>query len=239
MNERVLIVSPSFYPDESYTEKLYKSCQIFNLPLAFYGQNQSYNGWIDTKVTKLLEFIEPKLDNYDILIFADGGDTWFLTGLGEIIEKYRKLNSTHIISGERECYPFREHASKYLSRIPEGYTNNWYYINCGLQIGNIKTIYNTWKIAATYEPLVNNNNDAALLSTAFIDNKVDFTIDYNCELFCGMGGRGLWETLEIKNNRIYNKLTSTYPCAVHFNSMPKEPDMSQLWSASMSLEYRI
>lgn len=240
MKERVLVTTPTLYSNNSPWSKLYKSCEVFQISLLPYGNGKDYAGWVQTKVVLLLEFLKDKLDQYDLLLFTDAGDTWYLSNLDEIVEKYYKLNSDHILSGERVMWPIGEHAPKYISRFPKDYKADWGFLNTGGQIGKIKTIYDNWKLAYdkySYLMPIIGNDDGALLSTAFVNDDIEIGIDYYCDIFMGMGGRGIQETMDIQNNRLHNKITNSYPCSIHFNSMPKDPAMTEVYNMWLNLEH--
>lgn len=198
-------------------------CNYFNLPYYIIGNGEKWQGGDlskyaggGQKVISLFNFLE-KIDNKLIIMC----DTFDLVPLGkkeEIIDKYNKIsNGEVLISSEYYCWPDKDYESLYP------YVKTKYkFLNSGCIMGYRNDLY---KLIKNMD--VKNDDDDQLFYTKKYINGEKIKLDYNCELFQTM--YGVIEDLEIKNNRVYNKYTNTYPVFIHGNGSSKK-DLNNLIS---------
>lgn len=210
---RTLVVTANFYTNQDQIFRLRDTANYFGIPLVTYGAGQQFVSWVDTKLTKLSEFLIPIKHEYDLVLYTDGGDSWFMTNLDEIIDKFNSLNADLLVAGEKDCYP--------LSHLYEVFPKTPYkarYINCGGYLGYIDYFVEQLEIIRhSYHGT--DTNDQALWIRGLADGKVKYTVDSKCEIFQCLGGMS-WETdLIFRNNRVYNRDTDSYPCILHNNGV--------------------
>ena len=191
--------------------RLFDTAAMFNIPITKFGTSKKYINWTDIKINQFIEFLKPL--NYDIVLYTDGGDSWFLSNLDEIISKFVDMNSPVVIAAEKDCYPL----SDLYSLFPET-KSKYRYINAGGFIGYFDKVLSQLE---TIQHHYTHTNDQAMWTKAYVDNKLDLRIDSNCEIFQCTGGDS-WETeLNWENGRVHNLNTNSFPCILHCNGSKK------------------
>lgn len=99
MND-LLVLSPCFYPNLNRVRFLVESARIHNIPLHLYGVGEQFKGWIDSHITRLMEELRRSTQTH--FLFVDAIDTFFLSGLGEICEKYESYSSPLLLAAYEE-----------------------------------------------------------------------------------------------------------------------------------------
>lgn len=96
MNTRV--IAPAFYPNVNYVRYLLKSCTRHRILPLLYGLNEPFLGWIDTHITRCLQTILERMSNETThVLFTDGSDTIFLTGLDVIESIYTNMGRPPVL----------------------------------------------------------------------------------------------------------------------------------------------
>ena len=133
----LVVLTPAYYSDIRAIGYLLDSCRLLDVPLEPYGLGQPYLGWIAVKVHGLLPMLRGQQDaGRTHFIYTDGGDSFFLAGMDEIVGKYQQLGSPGILlSAEKDCYPI----SEISLRFPDPGTP-FRYINAGGFMGRIDVI---------------------------------------------------------------------------------------------------
>ena len=177
------------------------------------------------------------LDEEEIVMFSDGYDTLLMAGEDEILEKYYRTDCDLLVSAEANCFPERSLSEKY----PVCDTI-YRYLNCGGFIGKagaIKAFLYT-EISAPGEGFPWSNQ--YIWTQKYLQDTGKLKLDSQCDLFCTfftaiagyptpedamnhpeaytrLYSEWFYHHFVIREGRIFNKLTGTWPCNVHFNGV--------------------
>lgn len=213
---KLLVFTAGFY-DRDYDEKLRRlkaSCEKFEIELQVYGRKEFFN-FFDSKITAMGRFVNRFKKDYTHVLYTDAADTFFLTSLPEILQKYEAMGSPQLLlSAEKGCYPF-PHLVNYF---PDN-TGPYRFFNAGGFIGEIQYLLDTLSGIKSFHYI--NNNDNAHWMLGFAERKITFSIDHNCQIFQTMSdvayGRDVLLQKNGKKSRVFNAETKTFPSIIHFN----------------------
>lgn len=210
--------------------RLKDSCDRFGIDLKPYGLGNGFGGWIHIKVTLFLEAAKRfRKEGYTHAFYTDGRDSIMLCGAAEIIRKYSDMDKPeYLISCEDECYPFRERSGEF----PDP-GHNWRYIGAGQFICSLDYAIDMWDtLMKKYRDIPEENHDQGWLQLGYLDGVLDrnqFVLDTGCNIFQCVREK-IGRPLEDSNlwlestNRIYNKVTKSWPCALHFPGGYSDPE---------------
>ena len=209
-SERYLPVLEKIIEDKGF--KLHK--------LAF---GKKYEGHF-MKDKEMITFLE-KLPEKDIVIFLDGFDTLMLSGITEVLEKFKKTGKKMILSTENITNSFLPHSYLY-QKVNKRFINTGQYMGyCGYVLNLLKEMYSsdydkksnqtTWSLFLNKkETIINlldfgtdNESNIFLNHSDYSDNKTEFDerkkriIVNDCNKPCFVQGNGM-----INLNDIINKL---------------------------------
>jgi hypothetical protein len=170
-----------------------------------------------------------------MILFTDGTDAILLATEDEILEKYAKFDSDLVFSTDLGCWPDKEMA-KFFN---EDKNSPFIYLNSAGFIGKVGLI----------KELLNSNDfddenysysNQYIWSKCYLKNKDRIKLDTCCEIFCALNinignefinsdinktyklkSQWLENNFLIEKNRLFNKITMTYPCQAHFNGYSK------------------
>jgi hypothetical protein len=207
---------------------LQASCDKWGINLKPYGLGTTYTDWPDIKINRLLlKMLEERGNGATHILYTDGRDSFFLTGQDEIESKYRRMGSPPMLmAAETQCYP-REWLA---DRFPDpGHHYRW--PGSGQFMGEVDKLVRDWEwLRSTYAIASEDQNEQGWMVQAMADKKLDWELDHGCEIFqsAGNGDVSLNGELEIREvgigrRRLYNVLTGSWPCAVHFNGGFSDP----------------
>jgi hypothetical protein len=215
----LLLLSPCFYPSSSPAELMVDSARAHGLNVRLYGVGQDFipHG-ADAQVFRLWELMKPK-QLADYALITDCRDVLFLANEEEILRKLDQFPSPVVMSTERNCWPPDPEIQNYFyGRDAHGYD----YINAGMYIGK-------WDYVVTcLEHLLNKyrgqvpgaDNSQGWWMWAKMRGELRFDLDYACEIFHSMTGGADRHLDDMGNGRVYNRLTNSMPCSLHFNGNP-------------------
>lgn len=160
-------------------------------------------------------------------LLTDGWDTFFVSGMDEIEEKYRKHNCKMLVSGEGVVFP--------SPHLGDGYDDSgsiWNYVNagglittCGYFVHLIdRSCFMTMDGVYSFGKLqkINQQDWLAMMHLMF---RKDIKIDTNCEIFQPLRRTfddpppmiGNNPDFEIKDKRLVNVVTGSTPIIIHGN----------------------
>jgi len=205
------------------------SCDRLGINLQPYGIGSNYIDWRDIKITKFVAAAKRFKDaGFTHVFYTDGRDSFMLGGEFEIREKYRMLGQPpYLVSCEDQCYPFPEY-----SHLFPDVGHPWRFIGAGQFICEIDYALDMWqKLERLYSGMPYENHDQGWLERGYVENILDpkeFVLDTGCEIFqCVREGLGkpLSESrLEVEDQRVYNTVTNSCPCAIHFPGGYSDPE---------------
>ncbi len=248
------VITACMFATEKPIWRLRKSCEKFGIDLHPYGVGLTYTDWPHIKITKMLEaFHVEKANGATHVLYTDGRDSFFLTGLAEILSKYEALGSPDILmAAETACYP----RDWLFDKFPDpGHHFRW--PGSGQFMGEVSTLIRDWNwltdvfMGNPYQ----DQNEQGWMVQALADGDLSWPLDTGCEIFQSAGnadcnwGKELFpllhrETLAYPDGmedretwRIRNEVTRSWPCAVHFNGGYSSPEtgkdavMAPVWDA--------
>lgn len=166
----------------------------------------------------------------DYVLMADAPDVLFLAGEDEIMEKFRSFNKGMVMSAEGYCMiPYPE-IIEAIGAIGGPGRHPW--PNCGCWIAERKYAIEILQKADDlyrFNPPHPENapcGPGAWFTYGLVDKTLDFGLDRESVLFQSMGSPQTNTFPIVKDGRIYNTLTGTWPIAIHYNGgngMGREP----------------
>lgn len=191
---------------------LRKSCSLNNIKLNILGFNKKWTDFY-MKAQELHSYLKTK-DDDTIILFIDGYDSYFLTGINNIIHKFISMNCGILFSAEKNCSPDKSLINKY----PE-VTTPFRFLNAGGFIG----------YAGALKPMVDelihlrstekNNNmysDQYLWTRCYLDNKDKIKLDINCDIFQTLHSTSI-DDFTLVGGGYKNNITGSFPCILHAN----------------------
>jgi Erv1 / Alr family len=211
-----------------------ESARYHGIDVKIIGEGEKFENLYRSKIVRLYEAVG-NLNGFDHILFIDGADTLFAAGLGEIFTKFAACGSDFVIAGEHYCYPF---ARRFEQRVPQP-DKRFRFLNSGFYMAT----WDAWK--KTMESMLNllpdpyseggttiENEDQARFYVAWLEGKINLTIDTDCRLcqcLNGTDGRWSWMSQDILwAKRPINKITNQAPCIFHCNGGEKWR-MREIW----------
>ncbi len=204
----------TFATDELKMNKLVNSGLKHSMHFTNIGEglvwkgNGKNNTGCGQKINVMREYLNTLPEN-DIVLFVDGYDVFVSNTINAIVQQYHNYNAKVIFASEQYCWPDATLAELYPDDA---------YLNGGCWIGEVKEMK---RILAPIElptnpPIlshVNDDDDEQLYYTKkYLSNQYDIVLDKQNKIFQTMN-----EHATIKDNRLYNIETNTYPIIYHGN----------------------
>lgn len=218
--------------------RLKKSCERFGIDLRPYGLGKTYTNWPIIKIVQMLEhFHLLKSEGYTHVLYTDGRDSFFLTDLNEARMKYVNYGAPGcLMATETGCYP----RVWLADRFPDpGHHYRW--LGSGQFIGSLDYLISIWQMLKDdyLDKPGEDQNEQGWMVQCFVDGKFgpEFMLDTYCQVFQSAGNGDIADELRVENGRIYNAITDSYPCAIHFNGGYSDPitgkdtTMKPIWDA--------
>lgn len=194
-----------------------KSAEQHGISFDILGWGQEYTSHM-CKSIWLIEYLE-QLDEEEVVLYSDGYDALFLAGEKEILEKFHKLGHPVIYSAEQNLnmdggflHKLRTYMKLRKGRKP------YQFLNAGQWIGEAGAVLEIIKETVKSGELGGKDLDQELLIEYMVMNPEAIKLDSKNLIFsCTAGRTGLEKKdYSIKNDRIFNSVTGTEPCSVHF-----------------------
>jgi hypothetical protein len=172
-----------------------------------------------TKIIETYNWLKQFKEDYTHFIFLDGHDTFMLSNIKEIEEKYTKMDSPSMFfSCERACWPDSVKELLYPDTI-----SDWKYLNSGQYMANIdKFIEIVEKNKPSYDI-----DDQRFFTSLFLEG-FEITLDYFCEIFQSIAFRRDADFVygHFDLARLLNTVTGSKPCSIHGNG---KTDMQEIY----------
>lgn len=199
------------------------------------------------KDNSLKNYLQELLPN-EIILFTDGYDTIFIENENKILERYKQVtnNTKILIAAEINCYPAHYLANYYPSvKSPFKYLNSGGFIGSVEQILKVlNDLENAhlWMNESEYNIFQWSNQ--YLWTLAYLRRNQEIMLDTNCILFQSLAVdtttsqqqlslvekkrqiksfsikkmNELLTDFKIRNGKVFNKSTQSYPVHLHFNT---------------------
>lgn len=193
---------------QAYFPVLEESARLNNIELIVLGWGEKWGGF-GWKLKLLKNYFQTQPPN-EIVIVVDGFDTFIISNLDEIIQKFKEINKPMICAAERKHHNYiwnivYERIFNKRNSYPQTPTI-YNYLNAGAWITSSGYILDLLKDV----PLHNTTNDQALFTYLYINEKI--AIDYECKIFTCIRNES---DLLYTNGRYENIFTKEYSCIIH------------------------
>lgn len=218
----VAVITACLFLSESPIHYLKTSCERFGVPLRPYGLGESYTGWPDIKINRMLTEFKVLRSEFTHVLYTDGRDSFFLGPLSEAIEKYEHVYGAPdcVMATEPACYPHTELAD----RFPDpGHRYRW--PGSGQFMGRLDYLIDAWTMLRRFGDSEDDQNEQGWMLKAFLDGRFGegFKLDTQCAIFQSAGngsssvGIGIGRELQMRAGRITNTVTGSEPVIIHMN----------------------
>jgi len=221
--------------DDKYFNLLRLSCALNGLELVVLVSKEQDFYSMKLKDQLLLAYLD-EINDDELILFTDGTDAIFIADEVEILEKFSKFDSDLVFSAETGCWP-----DKGLAKFYDCCENTPYiYLNSGGFIGRAGLIKELLSKTKENDIESNTYSNQFVWANCYLKNKDRIKLDKFCEIFCTfytdfgeefvisdidkcytMKNQWIEENFQIENHRLYNKMTKSFPCQLHFNGNSK------------------
>lgn len=201
----LLVFTPLFDFDGAKIHYLNDSCARCGVALQTYGSGP-WPGYIGGKISAAIPFLESRQEPY--VLFCDASDVLMVRDVAGLLETFRSFKKPLVISGERDCFPLTELASRFPA-ADSGYS----YPNAGGYIGERDAVILALQ---TMDRTFEDGEDQARWIRLVADNPSSIAIDQQCAIFQTMSGGA---AADVKFNAFgpFNARTLSRPYFLHFN----------------------
>ena len=214
------IHATTFGTDETMMSLLFNSAKRHNITFKNLGKELEWNGsdyaWVaDKKINMMREYIQDLPDD-DIVMFVDGYDVFISNNINVIMREYYKFDAKVVFGRDYKiCWPDATLAELFPDE--EGV-----YLNSGCYIGQVKEIKRILEpITLPTDPprlwqLSDDGDDQLHITKKYLSGKYDIKLDKECKIFQTTDFYDMNNVI-IKDNRLYNTVTKSYPSVYHGN----------------------
>jgi hypothetical protein len=208
------------------------TCRRFGITPTFYGQGETYAGWVDIMLTKLLQAAKDCPTSH--MLYTDSRDAYFLTGMDEIVEKYNAMGAPQLLMGA-DCVGFSSYQA-YYDRVPWDMTKAFPFFQVGGMVCEAKALLEAIEYmfqqsaAGVWRDMPGDN--PPWWCNFMVERPGELQIDHGCEIFqncsncmeklpvvvcCQPTVNPLSRSVIETTTRVLNELTDSQPCILHFN----------------------
>jgi len=204
-SEWLHVCAPCSYPNTEPATLLQASCNRLGVKLHLFGMGTSWINFINVKLEPLREHLKTVNEVY--VLVMDCTDTLLLRGEDAILEAVSSYGDTIVCASNRVLYPWELKHEDY----PELKTP-YRYLNAGIIGGPHGMVQDAVERIFAREP-VNGWCDQAEWAREYTEGHC--VVDQYCRLAQNMSDGGA-DDVVVDGTQLYNTVTSTYPCVVHF-----------------------
>ena len=217
----ITVSVPALFPNLDPIWMMKVTTDRFGYNLRPYGIGATYNGWVDIKLYRLLE--EARTCPTSHILYTDARDAWFLAGPEEVAEKYNALGCPPLILSAQSDI-FGTYAAWYEG-LPWDMSKKFRYIGTPGMLCEAAALAEAldWmlKRRATGDWGEMHDDDPPWWCNFIRERPGELKLDHDCAIFMNAGSKideGMWENvLKIQDGRVFNTLTKSLPCVLHFN----------------------
>jgi len=207
---RVAVITPCLYPDDQKIRLLVDSVWKYGITLRAYGIGSAFFDWKRMFLEHTLPTMERLQvdEHYTHVLYVDGIDSIFMSGLNEIIAKYERLGSPNILmSADADQPAFNTPA--FNGKRP------WRFLNAGGFLADIELfVFRARWLADKYGADGDYQN-------WFVKDPRYIVLDNDCSIFQSMNGEPY---LLPRCKRVLNAVTGTWPSVLHFRGGYCDPE---------------
>lgn len=189
------------------------TCRRFSIEPLFYGLGDSYSGWVDIMLIRLMEAARTCPTSH--ILYTDSRDAFFLAGLDEVVEKYNAMDCPRLMMAS-DCVGFSAYQAWY-DKVPWDFAKPFPYFQVGGKLCEAQALYEaiSWMFERekTGDWGMMPGDNPPWWCNFMAERPGEMSIDHNCEIFqtCNT------DALDVECGRITNLATFSQPCILHFN----------------------
>lgn len=184
------------------------SCERFNIMPIILGIGLEWKGCCH-KLHVTADALDSLRHYKKLVLFVDAYDSIFVDDIDAIVDEYGKIGAPLVYSGDKICFPDPGKAENHPPTI-----SPYRFLNAGGIIGETALVADSiecirrfpWK----WEHI---DQDLIMADASLILEKI--TIDTECRIFQTL--YNCVDDLDLSADRIYNKITNSYPKVMHGN----------------------
>lgn len=211
----ITVSTPGLYPNLEPLWMFRVTCRRFAINPQYYALGETYSGWVDIMLTKLMEAARNCPTSH--ILYTDSRDAFFLAGMGEVVAKYNAMGCPPLlISADTQGFPGYE---KWYDKIPWDKSKAFPYFQVGGKLCEAKALYEAirWMFerarSGDWGEIIGDN--PPWWCNFMAECPGELIIDHECQIF--QNCTTCMEHLVIVDGRVFNKLTQSWPCILHFN----------------------
>jgi hypothetical protein len=232
---KLAVLTCAAFPSEGEARRklwiFLRSCEKFNIDPILYGMGtQQFPGYKRMMLDMQLDALQKISNSFTHVLFTDGWDAFFTTGLEEILFKYDKMGRPDFLASAYIGLGNESDMSKYEGCFDESKT--YRYPNRGGYLAELPTAI--WAFQRMVDMPHQTGDDCFNWYEGWREGWFRPTLDHNCEIFqvsdvnakCEMrfslnaaGER----TTEFKH-RVFNTVTGSNPCILHLSGGYADPE---------------
>lgn len=227
MNYRIVTISHGYPNAWYYMPHLWlKSLQGVE-PLIITGEGYEPWGGLASKPKYLYRAIKEGRISEEYIIYCDSWDLVFAQHPDKVMQKFKYFNADVVANTEKNCFPgtYQEDFDKIEA------PTQWKYLNSGFIVAKTESWLKCLESMDLpnvgvdhYDPEKGCNvhpEDQSLTQKVFLDQPVNFKLDYYCELSQTLHDADM-SIFDFSGERIKNTVTNSEPCVFHFNGNAKD-----------------
>jgi len=218
-----------FDPRQRCVGPLEFSAERFGVSVSNFGWNDKFDGFLRTKLIPLRKHLDSVRAN--MTMFVDGNDT-ILTSTLEAIEKtWEKISHSKVVIGsELVVWPYPELEQRQVA-LAGASKSPYKFVDTGLMIGTTNDLKRLLDIVIDSVPGYEETmlgtpkhileDDVGLFVLNMLDERIDVTIDYGCEIIAPLKNTDT-NDYNVVDGKLHLHLTGTTPHIVHCNGHRSE-----------------
>ena len=200
--------------DETNMWPLEQSCNTHNINLVNLGKGDNWKsemkGYDGLRKIELVKDFIKDLTRDEVVLFADGYDTFFTEGYETIVQRFLDFNVDILFGAEQKCWPITDD-QLYKNRWPDMLTP-YRYLNSGLYIGYAGALHDFFDLPSTDD----NGDDQLYCQLRYLSRHENFpytvALDYEGYIFQNHDSK-----IRRVNGQLWNDRTNCCGCIYHGN----------------------
>lgn len=206
----LLVIGACYHSQEFYNncyKYILRSSEKQGIPLQIYGMGaEHYPGWIEIKIRGKLDYLKTVSGEYTHVLYTDTSDAFFTGSLDEIVGKYKGYGSPKMLCS---ASVYKQGGNE-DSGVPTKYKN----LHNGGYIAEIHYLIHLLEkfleISDSY------GDDSHIWYKAEQEGWLTPLKDETCQIFQVIQTQySDGDHISVKNGRLFNNLTNSYPCILH------------------------
>jgi hypothetical protein len=218
----ITVIFPAVFETWEPVWMMLHTCKRFGIEPKPYGFGDTYDGWVNIKLNRLLEAVKEVETSH--VLYTDASDAFFLTGLDEITRKYNDLGCPPLfMAAEASKFPTYMHWYNEVTTWDESLRFPYPHVGGRLDERDVLIDALGWMMER-YQDMP--GDDCAWWVRFVKDWPGELKWDSTAEIFMSAGNAGGYDPgsdLQVENGRLFNLATGSWPCILHLNGGYSEP----------------